>query len=201
MAAQSRRRQPSAQIFERHAQEGRAIPSNLLGKRVDYSGRSVIVIGPELKLNQSACPRRWRLSSRAFHHPTPQGAGRPYRAQREEIIERQTPEVWDILDEVTKDMRFLNRLRPCIAFRSGFRTAIDRRRSIRIHPLVYGLQCGLRWRSDGRPRPLSVEAKMEARMLMLAPITFLAVERQTDYHAFAESAYCYYLTQNPRVKR
>ena len=130
---------------------------NLLGKRVDYSGRSVIVIGPELKLNQCGLPKKMalvlfepfiirRLKELGYVHTV---------RSAKKMIERQTTEVWDILEEVTKGHPVLAEPRADAApfVRAGVRAAAHRRRS---HPhssaRLHRLQRGLRRRPDGRAR-------------------------------------------------
>ncbi|MEM8954019.1 MAG: DNA-directed RNA polymerase subunit beta' [Verrucomicrobiota bacterium] len=147
---------------------------NLLGKRVDYSGRSVIVIGPELTLNQCGLPKKMalvlfepfiirRLKELGYVHTV---------RSAKKLIERKTPEVWDILEEVTKGHPvFLNRA-PTLHRLSiqAFEPVLIEGSAIRVHPLVctaYNADF------DGDQMavhvPLSIEAQMEARMLMLAP--------------------------------
>ena len=82
--------------------KGGRFRQNLLGKRVDYSGRSVIAIGPELKLNNAACPRRWRWLFEPFIIAGSRNWLCAHHAFGKKLIERQTPEVWDVLEEVTK---------------------------------------------------------------------------------------------------
>ena len=146
---------------------------NLLGKRVDYSGRSVIVIGPELKLNQCGLPKKMalvlfepfiirRLKELGFAH-TVRGA-RKY-------IEQKKPEVWDILEEVTKGHPvFLNRA-PTLHRLSiqAFEPILIEGDAIRLHPLVctaYNADF------DGDQMavhvPLSLEAIMECKLLMMS---------------------------------
>ena len=146
---------------------------NLLGKRVDYSGRSVIVIGPELKLNQCGLPKKMalvlfepfiirRLKELGFAH-TVRGA-RKY-------IEQKKPEVWDILEEVTKGHPvFLNRA-PTLHRLSiqAFEPVLIEGDAIRLHPLVctaYNADF------DGDQMavhvPLSLEAIMECKLLMMS---------------------------------
>src|SRR5881394_3228095 len=147
---------------------------NLLGKRVDYSGRSVIVIGPELKLSQCGLPKKMalvlfepfiirRLKDLGYVHTV---------RSAKKMIERQTPEVWDILDEVTKGHPVLLNRAPTLHRLSvqAFEPQLIEGEAIRIHSLVctaYNADF------DGDQMavhvPLSVEAQMEARMLMLAP--------------------------------
>src|SRR5687767_7660251 len=146
---------------------------NLLGKRVDYSGRSVIVIGPELKLHQCGLPKKMalvlfepfiirRLKELGYVHTV---------RSAKKMIERQSPEVWDILEEVTKGHPVLLNRAPTLHRLSiqAFEPVLIEGEAIRIHPLVctaYNADF------DGDQMavhvPLSVEAQMEARLLMLA---------------------------------
>ncbi len=147
---------------------------NLLGKRVDYSGRSVIVIGPELKLHQCGLPKKMalvlfepfiirRLKELGYVHTV---------RSAKKMIERQTTEVWDILEEVTRGHPVLLNRAPTLHRLSvqAFEPQLIEGEAIRIHPLVctaYNADF------DGDQMavhvPLSVEAQMEARLLMMAP--------------------------------
>src|SRR6266850_1869060 len=147
---------------------------NLLGKRVDYSGRSVIVIGPELKLHQCGLPKKMalvlfepfiirRLKELGYVHTI---------RSAKKLIERQSPEVWDILEEVSRGHPVLLNRAPTLHRLSiqAFEPQLIEGDAIRIHPLVctaYNADF------DGDQMavhvPLSVEAQMEARLLMLAP--------------------------------
>ncbi|MDR1595884.1 MAG: DNA-directed RNA polymerase subunit beta' [Puniceicoccales bacterium] len=146
---------------------------NLLGKRVDYSGRSVIVIGPELKLHQCGLPKRmaWvlfepfiirRLKELGFVHTV--------RSARK-MIEKQAPEVWDILEEVTREHPVLLNRAPTLHRLSiqAFEPILIEGDAIRLHPLVCS---AFNADFDGDQMavhvPLSLEAVMEAKMLMLA---------------------------------
>ncbi len=146
---------------------------NLLGKRVDYSGRSVIVVGPELKLHQCGLPKRMalelfepfiikKLKERGFVH-TIKGAKR--------MVERAKIEVWDILDEVIKDHPVLLNRAPTLHRLSvqAFEPVLIEGKAIRIHPLVC---TAFNADFDGDQMavhvPLSLEAQMESRLLMLA---------------------------------
>ena len=146
---------------------------NLLGKRVDYSGRSVIVVGPELKLHQCGLPKRMalelfepfiikKLRERGFVH-TIKGAKR--------MVERAKIEVWDILDEVIKDHPVLLNRAPTLHRLSvqAFEPVLIEGKAIRIHPLVC---TAFNADFDGDQMavhvPLSLEAQMESRLLMLA---------------------------------
>ena len=129
--------------------KGGRFRQNLLGKRVDYSGRSVIVIGPELKLDQCGLPKKMalvlfepfiirRLKELGYVHTV---------RSAKKMIERQTPEVWDILDEVTKGHPVLLNRAPTLHRLSiqAFEPQADRRRGhphspARLHRLQRGLR-------------------------------------------------------------
>ncbi len=146
---------------------------NLLGKRVDYSGRSVIVIGPELKLHQCGLPKKMALvlfEPFIIRRLREMGLVHTIRSAKK-LIERQSPEVWDILDEVSKGHPVLLNRAPTLHRLSiqAFEPQLIEGDAIRIHPLVctaYNADF------DGDQMavhvPLSVEAQMEARLLMLA---------------------------------
>jgi DNA-directed RNA polymerase subunit beta' len=154
--------------------KGGRFRQNLLGKRVDYSGRSVIVIGPELKLNQCGLPKKMALvlfEPFIIRRLREMGLVHTIRSAKK-LIERQAPEVWDILDEVTKGHPVLLNRAPTLHRLSiqAFEPTLIEGEAIRIHPLVctaYNADF------DGDQMavhvPLSVEAQMEARLLMLAP--------------------------------
>jgi len=146
---------------------------NLLGKRVDYSGRSVIVVGPELKLHQCGLPKQMALElfepfiikllrEKGFVH-TIKGAKR--------MVERAKIEVWDILDEVIKDHPILLNRAPTLHRLSiqAFQPVLIEGKAIRVHPLVCA---AFNADFDGDQMavhvPLSLEAQMEARLLMLS---------------------------------
>ena len=146
---------------------------NLLGKRVDYSGRSVIVVGPELKLHQCGIPKQMalelfepfiikKLREKGFVH-TIKGAKR--------MVERAKIEVWDILDQVIKDHPVMLNRAPTLHRLSiqAFQPVLIEGRAIRIHPLVCA---AFNADFDGDQMavhvPLSIEAQTEARLLMLS---------------------------------
>jgi len=147
---------------------------NLLGKRVDYSGRSVIVIGPDLNLNQCGLPKKMALvlfEPFIIRRLKELGLVHTVRSAKK-MIERRTPEVWDILDEVTKGHPVLLNRAPTLHRLSiqAFEPKLIEGEAIRVHPLVctaYNADF------DGDQMavhvPLSIEAQMEARLLMLAP--------------------------------
>ncbi len=146
---------------------------NLLGKRVDYSGRSVIVIGPELKLNQCGLPKKMalelfepfiirKLKERGHVHTI---------KSAKKMVERVKPEVWDILEEVIHEHPILLNRAPTL-HRLGiqaFEPVLIEGKAIRIHPLVCA---AFNADFDGDQMavhvPLSMEAQMEARILMLS---------------------------------
>src|SRR6476469_1571401 len=185
--------------------KGGRFRQNLLGKRVDYSGRSVIVIGPELKLHQCGLPKKMalvlfepfiirRLKDLGYVHTV---------RSAKKMIERQTPEVWDILDEVTRGHPVLLNRAPTLHRLSiqAFEPQLIEGEAIRIHPLVctaYNADF------DGDQMavhvPLSVEAQLEARMLMLAPNNIFSPSSGKPITTPSQDITlgCYYLTQNPR---
>ena len=185
--------------------KGGRFRQNLLGKRVDYSGRSVIVIGPELKLHQCGLPKKMalvlfepfiirRLKELGYVHTV---------RSAKKMIERQTPEVWDILEEVTKGHPVLLNRAPTLHRLSiqAFEPQLIEGEAIRIHPLVctaYNADF------DGDQMavhvPLSVEAQMEARMLMLAPNNLFSPASGRPITTPSQDLVlgCYYLTQTPR---
>ena len=147
---------------------------NLLGKRVDYSGRSVIVIGPDLTLGQCGLPKKMALvlfEPFIIRRLKELGLVHTVRSAKK-MIERRTPEVWDILDEVTKGHPVLLNRAPTLHRLSiqAFEPKLIEGEAIRVHPLVCGAYNA---DFDGDQMavhvPLSVEAQMEARLMMLAP--------------------------------
>jgi len=146
---------------------------NLLGKRVDYSGRSVIVIGPELKLHECGLPKKMALELfepfiiRKFRE---QGFAQTIKTAKR-MVEKERTEVWDILDEVIKDHPVLLNRAPTL-HRLGiqaFQPLLIEGKAIRVHPLVC---TAFNADFDGDQMavhvPLSIEAQLEARLLMLA---------------------------------
>ena len=154
--------------------KGGRFRQNLLGKRVDYSGRSVIVIGPHLKMNQCGLPKKMALTlfePFIIHRLKELGHVHTVRSAKK-MIDRKEPIVWDILEEVTKGHPvFLNRA-PTLHRLSiqAFEPVLIEGSAIRLHPLVC---TGYNADFDGDQMavhvPLSVEAQLEARLLMLAP--------------------------------
>ena len=146
---------------------------NLLGKRVDYSGRSVIVVGAELKLHQCGLPKRMALElMKPFIYSKLElyGISNTIKAAKK-IVEEERPEVWDILDEVIKEHPvFLNRA-PTL-HRLGiqaFEPILIEGKAIQLHPLVCA---AFNADFDGDQMavhvPLSIEAQLESRVLMMS---------------------------------
>jgi len=150
---------------------------NLLGKRVDYSGRSVIVIGPELKLNQVGLPKEMALElfePFIIHRLKDLGFVHTIRSAKK-MIERQEKQVWDVLDEVIKDHPVMLNRAPTL-HRLGiqaFDPILVEGKAIRIHPLVC---TAFNADFDGDQMaihvPLSNEAQLEARILCTLRIIY-----------------------------
>ena len=146
---------------------------NLLGKRVDYSGRSVIVVGPELKIYQCGVPKEMAVELfKPFVMKELVGRGIAHNIKNaKRMVERLRPEVWDILDEVIKDHPVLLNRAPTL-HRLGiqaFEPVLVEGRAIKLHPLVC---TAFNADFDGDQMaihlPLSPEAQAEARYLMLS---------------------------------
>ncbi len=147
---------------------------NLLGKRVDYSGRSVIIVGPELKFNQCGLPKLMALELfEPFIVKSLKDLGYVYTIRSaKKMIQRQAPEVWDVLEEIIKGHPVLLNRAPTL-HRLGiqaFEPVLIEGKAIRIHPLVCA---AFNADFDGDQMavyiPLSVEAQIEAKILMMAP--------------------------------
>ncbi len=147
---------------------------NLLGKRVDYSGRSVIVVGPELKLNQCGLPKKMALDLfEPFIVKRLKDLGYVYTIRSaKKLIQKQAPEVWDVLEEMIKGHPVLLNRAPTL-HRLGiqaFEPVLIEGKAIRIHPLV---TTAFNADFDGDQMavhvPLSIEAQLEAKLLMMAP--------------------------------
>ena len=152
---------------------------NLLGKRVDYSGRSVIVVGPELKLHQCGLPKKMALElfkpfiyaklEKYGHATTIKAAKR--------MVEKERPEVWDILEEVIREHPVLLNRAPTL-HRLGiqaFEPVLIEGKAIQLHPLVC---TAFNADFDGDQMavhvPLSIEAQLEARVLMMSTNNILS---------------------------
>jgi len=152
---------------------------NLLGKRVDYSGRSVIVVGPELKLHQCGLPKKMALElfkPFIYHRLEQAGLCTTIKAAKE-MVERQEPAVWDILEEVIHDHPVLLNRAPTL-HRLGiqaFEPVLVEGKAIKIHPLVC---TAFNADFDGDQMavhiPLSPEAQIEASVLMLSSHNILS---------------------------
>ena len=152
---------------------------NLLGKRVDYSGRSVIVVGPELKLHQAGLPKKMALElfKPFIYHRLEQRGHCTTIKQAKELVEQQDAVVWDILEEVIRDHPILLNRAPTL-HRLGiqaFEPVLVEGKALRIHPLVC---TAFNADFDGDQMavhiPLSPEAQIEASTLMLAANNILS---------------------------
>ncbi|ETW13839.1 DNA-directed RNA polymerase subunit beta' [Roseivivax marinus] len=146
---------------------------NLLGKRVDFSGRSVIVTGPELKLHQCGLPKKMALELfKPFIYSRLEAKGLSSTVkQAKKLVEKERPEVWDILDEVIREHPVLLNRAPTL-HRLGiqaFEPTLIEGKAIQLHPLVCS---AFNADFDGDQMavhvPLSLEAQLEARVLMMS---------------------------------
>jgi len=146
---------------------------NLLGKRVDYSGRSVIVVGPELKLHQCGLPKKMALELfKPFIYSRLDAKGHSATVkQAKKLVEKERPEVWDILDEVIREHPVMLNRAPTL-HRLGiqaFEPVLIEGKAIQLHPLVCS---AFNADFDGDQMavhvPLSLEAQLEARVLMMS---------------------------------
>ena len=152
---------------------------NLLGKRCDYSGRSVIVVGPELKLHQCGIPKKMALELfKPFIYSKLETRGLATTIKSaKKMLEKERPEVWDILDEVIREHPILLNRAPTL-HRLGiqaFEPVLIEGKAIRLHPLVC---TAFNADFDGDQMavhvPLSVEAQLEARVLMMSTNNILS---------------------------
>ncbi len=152
---------------------------NLLGKRVDYSGRSVIVVGPELKLHQCGLPKKMALElfkPFIYHKLELYGLATTVKAAKK-MVERERPEVWDILEEVIREHPVLLNRAPTL-HRLGiqaFEPTLIEGKAIQLHPLVC---TAFNADFDGDQMavhvPLSIEAQLESRVLMMSTNNILS---------------------------
>ena len=152
---------------------------NLLGKRVDYSGRSVIVVGPELKLHQCGLPKIMALElfkPFIYNKLEERGFVTTIKSAKK-MVEKERPEVWDILDEVIREHPVLLNRAPTL-HRLGiqaFEPVLIEGKAIQLHPLVC---TAFNADFDGDQMavhvPLSIEAQMEARVLMMSTNNILS---------------------------
>ncbi|MEK9917523.1 MAG: DNA-directed RNA polymerase subunit beta', partial [Betaproteobacteria bacterium] len=153
--------------------KGGRFRQNLLGKRVDYSGRSVIVVGPQLKLHQCGLPKKMALElfkPFIFHKLEILGLATTIKAAKR-LVEQEVPDVWDILEDVIREHPVLLNRAPTL-HRLGiqaFEPVLIEGKAIQLHPLVCA---AFNADFDGDQMavhvPLSLEAQMEARTLMMA---------------------------------
>ena len=152
---------------------------NLLGKRVDYSGRSVIVIGPELRLHQCGLPKKMALelfTPFIYNKLEERGLVTTIKSAKK-LVEKERPEVWDILDEVIKEHPVMLNRAPTL-HRLGiqaFEPVLTEGKAIQLHPLVCA---AFNADFDGDQMavhvPLSIEAQMETRVLMMSTNNILS---------------------------
>ena len=175
---------------------------NLLGKRVDYSGRSVIVVGPELKLHQCGLPKKMALELfKPFIYNKLEERGLVATIkQAKEMVEKQVPEVWDVLEEVIREHPVLLNRAPTL-HRLGiqaFEPVLVEGKAIRIHPLVC---TAFNADFDGDQMavhiPLSPEAQIEASTLMMSSTNILSPSNGTPVAVPSQDIVlgCYYLTK------
>src|SRR5687767_6190227 len=177
---------------------------NLLGKRVDYSGRSVIVVGPELQLRQCGLPKLMALElfkPFIIHKLVEKGIAETVKRAKK-IVERESPEVYEILEEIIRDHPVLLNRAPTL-HRLGiqaFEPVLVEGKAIRIHPLVCA---AFNADFDGDQMavhvPLSFEAQLECRLLMLSSNNIL---KPSDGRPVAEPSQdivlgCYFATKAP----
>ncbi len=152
---------------------------NLLGKRVDYSGRTVIVVGPELRLHQCGLPKQMALELfKPFVYSGLEAKGYVTTIKSaKRMVERETPEVWDTLDEVVKEYPIILNRAPTL-HRLGmqaFEPILIEGKAIQLHPLVC---TAFNADFDGDQMavhiPLSIEAQIEARVLMMSTNNILS---------------------------
>ncbi len=176
---------------------------NLLGKRVDYSGRSVIVVGPDLKLHQCGLPKKMALElfKPFIYHRLEQRGHCTTIKQAKELVEQQDPVVWDILEEVIKDHPILLNRAPTL-HRLGiqaFEPVLVEGKALKIHPLVC---TAFNADFDGDQMavhiPLSPEAQIEAATLMLASNNILSPAHGGPITVPTQDMVlgCYYLTKS-----
>jgi DNA-directed RNA polymerase subunit beta' len=176
---------------------------NLLGKRVDYSGRSVIVVGPELKLHQCGLPKKMALElfkPFIYNQLEKQGLAATIKQARE-MVDRQEAVVWDILEEVIREHPVLLNRAPTL-HRLGiqaFEPVLVEGKAIKIHPLVC---TAFNADFDGDQMavhiPLSPEAQIEAAVLMLASNNILSPANGQPIAVPSQDIVlgCYYLTRD-----
>jgi len=175
---------------------------NLLGKRIDYSGRSVIVVGPELKIHECGLPKEMALElfkPFVINRLVERGLVKTVKSAKK-LVERKGPEVWDILEEVIEDHPVMLNRAPTL-HRLGiqaFQPVLVEGKAIRIHPLVCA---AFNADFDGDQMavhiPLSYEAQAEAAVLMLASHNVLSPAHGKPLAIPSQDMVigCYYLTK------
>ncbi|MBI5043668.1 MAG: DNA-directed RNA polymerase subunit beta' [Nitrospirae bacterium] len=176
---------------------------NLLGKRVDYSGRSVIVVGPELKLHQCGLPKKMALElfkPFIFHRLEEKGYATTIKSAKKLVEKEKRREVWDILEDVIREHPVLLNRAPTL-HRLGiqaFDPVLVEGKAIRLHPLVCA---AFNADFDGDQMavhvPLSVEAQIEARVLMMSINSILSPANGKPIMVPSQDMVlgCYYLTK------
>jgi DNA-directed RNA polymerase subunit beta' len=175
---------------------------NLLGKRVDYSGRSVIVVGPELKIHQCGLPKTMALELfKPFIIMKLEEKGYVQTVKSaKKLVERERPEVWDILEEIIQDHPILLNRAPTL-HRLGiqaFYPVLVEGKAIRLHPLVCA---AFNADFDGDQMavhvPLSFEAQLEAKLLMLSENNLMSPSSGRPIATPSQDIVlgCYYLTK------
>jgi DNA-directed RNA polymerase subunit beta' len=175
---------------------------NLLGKRVDYSGRSVIVVGPELKLNQCGLPKKMAIELfKPFIYQKLEEKGIVTTIKgAKKMVEKERPEVWDVLDEVIRDHYVLLNRAPTL-HRLGiqaFEPILIEGKAIRVHPLVC---TAFNADFDGDQMavhiPLSTEAQLEAKVLMSSANNILSPANGKPIAVPSQDIIlgCYYMTK------
>jgi DNA-directed RNA polymerase subunit beta' len=176
---------------------------NLLGKRVDYSGRTVIVAGPQLRLHQCGLPKKMALElfkPFIYHHLEQKGIVSTVKSAKK-MVEKETPEVWDTLEEVVNEYPVMLNRAPTL-HRLGiqaFEPVLIEGKAIRLHPLVC---TAFNADFDGDQMavhlPLSIESHIEARVLMLSSNNILSPANGSPIIVPSQDIVLglYYLTQH-----
>ena len=181
---------------------------NLLGKRVDYSGRSVIVVGPELKLHQCGLPKKMALELfKPFIYARLESLGLATTLkQAKKLVENERPEVWDVLDRVIREHPIILNRAPTL-HRLGvqaFEPLLIDGKAIQLHPLVC---TAFNADFDGDQMavhvPLSLEAQLEARILMLSTNNILSPSNGKPIIVPSQDMILgiYYLSQEPMTDK
>jgi DNA-directed RNA polymerase subunit beta' len=159
--------------------KGGRFRQNLLGKRVDYSGRSVIVVGPELKLHQCGLPKKMALElfKPFIFNKLEEGGFATTIKQAKKMVEKEKREVWDALDDVIRQLPVMLNRAPTL-HRLGvqaFEPVLIEGKAIQLHPLVcFAFNADFDGDQMAVHVPLSIEAQMEARVLMMSTNNILS---------------------------